>query len=246
MTRATIRLVVCGALVCVAAATALAQTTTSSETKNFQVLSVDGNRLVVRLPEGTRELSVPDDFRFNVDGKMLSVHQLKPGMAGSATITTRTAVTPVTVTEVKNGTVLQTAGNSIIVRTDEGIKMFTQADVDKRGVRIMREGKPAEITDFRANDRLSAIIITTMPPRVLTEKEVQATLAGAPPPASAPLPSTSRQAAAARPRTAQATSGAAPTHLPKTASSLPAVGLAGLVSLAAGLGLTLRRRRTTL
>ena len=55
---------------------------------------MDGNRLVVRLPEGTRELTVPDDFRFNVDGKMLSVQELKPGMAGTATITTKTTRFP--------------------------------------------------------------------------------------------------------------------------------------------------------
>ena len=90
---------------------------TTTETKKFQVIAVDGNQLVVRLPEGTRELTVPDDFRFNVDGKMLSVHELKPGMAGTATITTKTTVTPVTVTEVKNGTVMKASGSSIIVST---------------------------------------------------------------------------------------------------------------------------------
>ena len=102
MTRAVIRLVLCGALVCLTAAVTFAQTATSTtETKKFQIIAVDGNQLVVRLPEGTRELTVPDDFRFNVDGQMLSVHELKPGMAGSANITTKTTVVPVTVTEVK-------------------------------------------------------------------------------------------------------------------------------------------------
>ena len=93
-----------GALVCLTAGIAHAQTTSSAtETKKFQVIAVDGSDLVVKLPEGTRELTVPDDFKFTVDGKQLSVHELKPGMAGTATITTRTTVTPVTVTEVKNG-----------------------------------------------------------------------------------------------------------------------------------------------
>ena len=64
MRRAAIRLVLCGALVCLTAAAAPAQTTTSSATKKFQVIAVDGNRLVVKLPEGTREMNVPDDFRF--------------------------------------------------------------------------------------------------------------------------------------------------------------------------------------
>ena len=177
MTRATIRLVLCGALVCLTAVAAPAQTTTTSETKKFQIISVDGNVLVVKLPEGTREMAVADDFRFNVDGQMLSVQQLKPGMSGSATITTKTTVTPVVVTEVKNGTVMQNMGTSILVRTESGMKMFSQADIDKRGIKIWRDGKLAEISDFRANDKLTATIVTTKPPRVMTEREVNATLA---------------------------------------------------------------------
>jgi hypothetical protein len=159
---------------------ASAQTQTSaSETKTFEVLAVDGNKLVVRLPEGTRELTVADDFRFNVNGQQMAVRDLRAGMKGTATITTRTTVTPVTVTEVKNGTVAYSAGSTIIVRTEEGVKSFTQSDVDKRGVKIMRAGKPAQVSDFRQGDKLSATIITTLPPKVMTEQEVQATLASA-------------------------------------------------------------------
>ena len=262
MMRATIRLALCSAAVlCLTAAAASAQTTTSSETKKFQVISVEGNVLVVRLPEGTREMAVADDFRFNVDGKMLSVRELKPGMAGTATITTKTTVTPVTVTEVKNGTVMQNLGTSILVRTDDGMKMFSQSDIDKRGIKIMRDGQPAQISDFRANDRLTATIVTSKPPRVVTEKEVQAILAksggaGAGGAATGASPSgagAASSAGAAKPGAASsaaptsgaATSGGAARTLPKTASPLPIVGLAGLASLVAGLGLTLRRRRLT-
>ncbi len=177
MTRTLVRFVIVAALVGMTATVTLAQTTT--QTKKFEVIAVDGNDLVVKLPEGTKELTVPEDFRFNVDGRSLSVHELKPGMAGTATITTRTTMVPVTVTEVKNGTVMKAlGGTSIIVRTDDNIiKMFSQADIDKRGVKILRGGEPAQITDFREGDHLSATIVTTMPPKVLTEKEVQATLA---------------------------------------------------------------------
>jgi hypothetical protein len=165
------------AVLFVAAGIAPAQTTT--ETKNFEVIAVQGNDLVVKLPEGTKQLTVPDDFRFTVDGQQLSVHDLKPGMKGTATVTTRTTLHPVTVTEVKNGTVRQVSGPTIIVQTAEGYKMFTEGDVDKRGVKIMRNGQPAELSDFRAGDKLSATIITEMPPRAVTEKEVSATLARA-------------------------------------------------------------------
>ena len=179
MTRVVVRMMLSAALVCVdGCVVSLAQTsTTTSETKKFQVIAVDGNQLVVKLPEGTRELTVPDDFRFTVDGKQLSVSELKPGMKGTATITTKTTVTPVTVTEVKNGTVMQNMGSSILVKTDAGMKMFSQGDMDKRGVKIMKDGKVADISDFHANDHLTATIITSHPPKVMTEKQVQATLA---------------------------------------------------------------------
>jgi hypothetical protein len=236
------KVLVTAAVVALTSVAALAQQSTTSETKTFEVLSVQGNQLVVNLPEGTRELTVADDFRFTVNGKQLSVHDLRPGMKGTATITTRTTVTPVTVTEVKNGTVAYSAGSTIIVRTDEGIKSFTQSDVDKRGVKIMRAGKPAQVSDFRQGDKLSATIITSLPPKVLTEQEVQATLA------SAPASSTTRAGAAAGSGSAGSASGGtgqagAPARtLPKTASSRPLVELASVLALSMGLALTIRRR----
>ena len=179
MTHAMTRVILAAAVVCLTASVSQAQpsTSTSSTTKAFEVLAVSGNTLDVKLPEGTRELTVPEDFRFTVNGQQLSVHELKPGMKGTATITTKTTVTPVTVTEVKNGTVMQRSGSSIIVRTDEGIKMFSQGDVDKRGVKMVKDGQPAELTDFREGDKLSATIITSRPPKVMTEQQVNATLA---------------------------------------------------------------------
>ena len=185
MTRAISQVVLVAGIVCLTAVGSLAQqTTASSETKTFEVIGVEGNVLIVRLPEGTRELTVPDDFRFTVDGKQLSVRELRTGMRGTATITTRVTTTPVTVTEVKNGTVALRSGSNIIVRTPEGVRSFTQSDVDKRGIKIYRDGKPLQLNELREGDRLTATIVTSLPPRVLTEKEVQATSAAAPAPAA--------------------------------------------------------------
>ena len=237
--RAGSRAVLAITAVCLTATVASAQTTTtSSETKKFTIISAEGNQLVVKLPEGTKELTVPDDFRFtSADGKQLTAAELKPGMTGSATITTKTVSVPVTVTEVKNGEVLQALGTSIVVRTADGVKMFSQSDIDKRGIKIVKDGKPAQISDFRANDRLSATIVTSKPPRVLTTREVDATLArAASPSAASPAPARSASSSASAP------SAEAPKALPKTASSLPLLGLVGLASIAAGLALTVRRR----
>ena len=247
MARAMVRVVLAAAVVCSTAVVSVtAQTTTSTtETKAFEIIAVTGNLLVVRLPEGTRELTVADDFRFVVNGQPLSVRELKPGMKGSAAITTRTTVTPVTVTEVKNGTVAMQTGMSIIVRTEEGIKSFTQGDVDKRGVKIYRDGKPANVSDFRQGDKLSATIVTSLPPTVVSEKEVQATLAAAKATGGAPAAASASASGQSAPAAQSTQASAAPRKtLPKTASSWPLLGLASAVSLAIGFALTLRRRFT--
>jgi hypothetical protein len=253
------RVILAAAVVSLTTVAAAQQTTSTAETKTFEVLAVDGNQLIVRLPEGTRELTVPDDFRFNINGQQVSVRELKVGTKGTATITTRTTVTPVTVTEVKNGTVVVKSGSNLIVRTDEGVKSFSQGEVDKRGVKIWRDGQPAQLSDFREGDRLSATIVTSRPPRVMTEKEVQATVAkaaaptGGAPQAAARAPSAARtpstQSASAAPLSSSASSApaaqppsAGTRTLPKTASSWPLLGLASVLSLAIGLALTIGRR----
>jgi len=171
--------------------------------RQFEVISVDGNNLVVRDQKGTQEYSVPDDFRFTIDSRKVSVKELKPGMKGTATVTTKTTITPVTVTEIKQGTVVSATEFSVYVRGPEGVKRFTQSQLDERGVQILKEGRIIRIRDLRQNDQITATIISKAPPVVVTEKEVQATLAqtaSATPEATAPT-----QASAAAPAQADAT-----------------------------------------
>jgi hypothetical protein len=173
-----------------AAGAAQAQTTqTSTQVKSFEIISVDGNVLVVRDAEGTREVTVPPDFVFTVDGRKMAVGELKAGMKGTAAITTKTTVRPVYVTEVKNGQVMKTlGGGTIIFRSEQGVKMFSQGEVDKRGIRIYKDGQPVKMTDLHEGDKLTATIVTEGAPQVMTEKQVEATVAGAtvPPEPAAP------------------------------------------------------------
>jgi hypothetical protein len=154
----------------------LAQTTTTVDVRNFEVISVDGNKLVVRDQRGTNEYTVPDDFRFSVDGKNLSVSELKAGMKGTATVTTTTTIKPVVVTEVRDGEVLRASELSVTVREATGTRRYTKGELDTRGVQILKDGKPIQLADMRRGDKLTASIVTYGPPTVLTEKEVQATL----------------------------------------------------------------------
>jgi len=241
-------------------ATAAAQTSSMSQTKPFEVISVVGNELVVRGPDGTKEYTVPEDFRFTVDGKQLSVHDLKAGMKGTATTTTLTTVKTVYVTEERSAKVMQANGNSVILRSQDGkFKLFTQEDADKYKVSITRGGKPVEFQQLRANDIVSATFVTQKD-EVLTQQQVTAKLeqqgGGAPAaPAAAPkaAPTSTRPSAppppaakaAPAPSAAPAAAPAAPKKLPKTASSLPLVGLLGAILLAISATMTLVRRRRT-
>jgi LPXTG-motif cell wall-anchored protein len=210
-----------------------AQTETKkTEIKNFEVVSVEGNKVIVKGAEGSKEVTVPEDMKLTVDGKQVTVHDLKPGMHGQALVTTTTTVVPVQVTEVKNGKVMKATGNSIIVRTDQGIKMFSEGDVKERGVKIMRDGQPIALTDLHEGDNLTATIVTQRPPKVLTKREVEANMSA---PAAAHAPAASQESTSA--------SAAGARHLPKTASPLPLIGALGVGLLAAAITLTMRRRR---
>ena len=243
--------IVAGVMVCCAAVAASAQSTSSTSTENreFEVIAVNGNELVVKTADGTRQLTVPEDFRFTVDGKPVSIHGVKAGMTGIATLTTTTTMTPVTVTEVKNGTVVQVTASMIAVRTDQGILSFTQGDVERRGAQIFRDGKPAQVSDFRPGDQLKATIVTTMPPATLTERELQATLTASdvsvPELVATPVP-VEIAAPAATPVGTTGSEGQGnalpPPTLPNTAGPLPLIGLVGLTALAVGAALAGRRR----
>jgi len=121
------------------------------------------------------------------------------------------------------------------------------------------DGKPRAVNELHEGNKLTATIITTKPPSIVTEKEVQATLAKtgaapaaaaaaapapAPAPAPRPAPAPSAAAQAAPPAAAPAQKPVATTarKLPSTAGPLPTVALAGLISLAIGAFATRRRR----
>ncbi|HEY7368836.1 MAG TPA: LPXTG cell wall anchor domain-containing protein [Thermoanaerobaculia bacterium] len=226
------------------ASTALAQTTTTTEKRNFEIISVDGNKVVFRGEQGVREVTLPADFVLTVDGREVGVAELKPGMKGTAVITTKTTQKPVVVTEVRNAEVMAVTGNTIIVKNAEGYRKFTQTDVNARNITIMREGQNVQLSQLRPGDKLTATIITQGAPTVVTERDLKVAAsspaAPAPAPAMAPAPAPAMAPApAAAPAPAPEPAPAA--TLPKTGSNLPLVAGFGLLALATGLFLTLRR-----
>ena len=161
------------------ASRAQTQTTTTVDVRNFEVIAVDGNHLVLRDERGTNEYTVPGDFVFTVDGKKMTVADLKAGMKGKATVTTTTTVVPVVVTELRSGVVLSIGMNSVTVldRSDGVRKKFTRDQLNARGIQVFKDGRVIPISELNKGDDIVATIVSQRAPDVVTEQEVQATLA---------------------------------------------------------------------
>jgi LPXTG-motif cell wall-anchored protein len=225
----------------IAAAQVQAESKTSTRTVKFEVVSVNGNTVVWKNEQGeTKEFKAPAGFKVNVDGKDVAASDLQPGMKGTATVTTTTTMTPVTVTEVRNGRVMARAGNAVIVQMADGkMRQFTAQDVEKRNAKIYKDGQEIQLSQLMVGDNMSATIVTEGPPKIVTENQVKAMAQSAPKPAApAPAPA----AAPAPAPAAEPAPAPAPATLPKTGSSLPLVGFAGALLLAAGFGMTTVRR----
>lgn len=123
---------------------------------------VEGNHLIVRMTNGgIREFSVPESRKFTIDGRDLTVHDLKPGTKLSATVTTTT--TPITdrTTTVGMGTVWWVAGKTVVITLPNGEnRTFTVKDDYKFNI----EGnKSATVSDLKKGMRISAQKIVEEP-----------------------------------------------------------------------------------
>jgi hypothetical protein len=203
------------ALILLCAAAGAQETSTTVATKNFEIVSVDGNNVVYRTDTGVKEIALPDDFQLDMNGKKIGVHDLKPGMKGTAYLTTTTTTQPVVVTDVRQAKVLAVVGNSIIVRGQEGVRKFTIDDVRDRNITILRHGEKVDLHQLHEGDVLTAMIITRLAPVVMTEAELSASLS-APPPTAAPA------APASAPASPEPTASSAGSSAPSTAPTAEA------------------------
>jgi len=232
--------------------------TTQVAVRNFEIIAVDGNHLILRDERGTSDYFVPADFEFTVDGKKMTVADLKAGMKGQATVTTTTTITPVTVTELRNGVVLGTGFNSVMVldRTDGVRKKFTQDQLNARGLQIYKDGKVVPVAQLNKGDEITATVVSQKAPEVVTEREVEATLAQAAPAAPAktdapaaksepPAAKTETPAVAAPPATPPAPVATTPAPAASAASTGLGTGWYILIAvvIAALLFLIMRKRK---
>jgi LPXTG-motif cell wall-anchored protein len=222
--------------------TAHGQATKDVKVERGEVVMVDGNDLIVKTEDGqiVHFPNVPESTRITVDGKQLGVHELQPGMKLERTITTTT--TPQTVTTVQNvtGTVWHvTPPTSVILRLEDGTNQQFRIP---RGQKFMINGRETDARDLRRGMTVTATRVVEEPMTVVSQqRHVTGTM---PPPPPAPPANTPILIVVSRPMPAPAEAAAEPepAKLPKTGSSVPFIGLLGLLFLGTSFGLTIVRK----
>jgi hypothetical protein len=177
--------------------------------------------IVLREADGVHEYTLPDGFKFDLDGRSVGVDQIQPGMKVGALITDKVTTRNMRLTKVASSTVMQVAPRGIVVKTQDGqLKSYNFKDAAGNDVYMVRDGKEVALSSVKKGDRLTGTLVSTLPPTITTQR-------------------TARAVAVAPPATTVAA--AEPAHLPKTASPLPLVGLFAAIS--AGIALALRKAR---
>jgi LPXTG-motif cell wall-anchored protein len=208
------------------------------------VVSVDGNDLIVKMDDGTiRHFpNVPESARATVDGQQLGIHDLKPGMSLERTITSTT--TPLTITTVQTvtGTVWYvTPPNSVILTLADG---KNESFKIPKGQKFSINGQMVDAWGLKKGMKIAATkVVESTETEVANQRRITGSMPPPPPAPPADVPILIAKAEPVAPPSAPETLAEPPAQLPKTGSSLPLIGMLGLLSLMAGFVLRVTRPR---
>lgn len=245
----------CGASLFLAlAAHAQVQTSTNVEhgtptqtvnVERGEVVAVYGNDLIVRRDDGQilDFPNVPDSKTVTVDGKQLTIRDLKPGMKLERTTVVTTTPRLVTTVKTVTGRVWHvTPPSNVILALEDGTN---QSFKIPPGQKFMVNGQETDAWGLKKGMQVSATAVTESPETVVSH-EVQ--LSGTPAPPSPEPMRTAAPLLVVVLHAAPVESAAAeppPTHLPKTASSFPLIGLLGAGFCLLAFGLRIKRTLTS-
>ncbi len=211
----------------------------TTHVQNAEVVHVSGHDVVVELANGKFELlNLADDVRLQVDGRDLTVHELKPGTKLSQDIHTVTTPQEVTTLRTVEGKVWHISAPHLILSFPEG---ENKAYTVPAGTVFHIGGQDKTVFDLRKGMKISATVLKVEP---LTSVTRHTEVTGQTPPRpdvafeGPMLIEPARQV----PTLTAAVEGPGPQELPKTASLVPLAGILGFLSLALGAGLRLVRK----
>ena len=173
-----------GAQVQTTTATTAGQSSRTVTVNRGEVYAVDGNDLIVKMQDGTfRHFpDIPESARATVDGKQLTIHDLKPGMMLQRTIITTTTPMIVTTIQTVTGKVwhVNPPGSVILTLEDNTNQQFKIPKDQKFNV----DGQMIDAFALRKGMKVSATKIVEVPSVV---SSTQQRVTGRTPPA-APAP----------------------------------------------------------
>ena len=208
------------------------------------VVMVSGNDLWVKDDAGQMRHfpNVPESVRVTVNGQQLGIHDLKPGMTIERTTITTTSDKLVTTTQTVTGKVWHVNPPlSVILTMDDGTNQEFKIP---KGQKFNVNGQMTDAFGLKKGMSVTATKIVEVPETQVTQQKI---LAGQMPPPPPPAPDQPVLIAVLVPVAAPAAAPApapeaAAPSLPKTGSSLPLIGLLGLLLMGASFGLRSFRR----
>lgn len=212
-----------------------------------EIVYVSGNDVIVKMEDGELRHfpNVPDTATIEVDGKQLTVHDLKPGMKVQRTTVTSTTPRMISTIKYVTGTVWHvTPPLSLILTMEDG---KNQSFKIPNGQKFEVNGQMVDAFGLKKGMKITATKVVEVPETVVSQVVTRTGNMPPPPPApKAELPILILVVPAARPAPpVTAAAEPAPTKLPKTGSYFPLSGLLGAFSIALGLGLKALRLRTS-
>lgn len=209
------------------------------------VVMVSGNDLYVKDEAGQiRHFpNVPESARVTVAGQQLGIHDLKPGMTIERTTITTTTPKMITTTQTVTGKVWYVNPPTSVILTMDDNK--NQEFKIPKGQKFNVNGQMVDAFGLKKGMVVNATKVVEVPETVVTQKRI---LAGQMPPPPPPPPDQPILIAVIVPAPAPAPAAPAPApaapapSLPKTGSSLPLLGLLGLLLMGASFGIRSFRR----
>jgi hypothetical protein len=216
--------------------------TQSVNVERAEVVSVSGNDLIVKMADGElRDFpNVPENKTVTVDGKELTLTELKPGMKLERTTVVTTTPRMITTVRTVTGKVWHVSPpNSVILTLEDGTN---QSFKIPKGQKFTVNGQVTDAFGLKKGMNVTATAVTETP-ETMVAHEVKHTGTMPPPPPQAPQQGVTLLIVVLHPAPAPVESAAepAPSKLPKTATSLPLLGLLGAALCAFALGLRAKR-----
>jgi hypothetical protein len=153
------------------------QTTTAGQSSykvtvnRGEVYAVDGNDLIVIMEDGSYRHfpNVPDSARATVDGKLLGIHDLKPGMKLQRTITTTTTPMIVTTIQTVTGKVWHVnPPRSVILTLEDNTNQQFKIPKDQK---FNVDGQMVDAFALRKGMKVSATKVVEVPTIVSSEQQ---------------------------------------------------------------------------